>query len=118
MPAASLEDAADQAYARLSIRWTANTIQASFQAYIIACAAVVNDATEKVRTVGNWLIPMTALSTELTAEGGNPASQALFNKCVDYVYRFNMAASYANTLGNITGAQATALLAAYNAQIF
>lgn len=118
MPAANLEDAADQAYARLSLRWTANTIQASFQAYIVACSSVVNDATEKVRTVGNWLVPMTALSTELTAEAANPASQALFNKCVDYVYRFNMAAFYANVLGNITAAQAAALLAAYNAQIF
>lgn len=118
MPASDLEDAALQAYARLSLRWTANTIQASFQAYIVACSSVVNDSTAAVRTVGNWIVPMTALSTELTAEAGNPASQALFNKCVDYVYRFNQAGFYANVLGNITPAQATALLAAYNANIF
>lgn len=117
MPAATLKDAANESYAHASIRWTANTLRANFQAYIVACALVVNDATEAVRTVGNWLVPMTALSASMTASSANPLEQELFNDCVDYLYRFNMAASAAQTAGRISASQATALLAAYNANI-
>lgn len=118
MPAANLTAAADQAYARLSLRWTANTIRASVQTYIIACSAVLTDDTANDRSVGNWIVPLAALSTQMTANTTNPLPQELFNTCVDYIYRLNMAAAFAQTQSRISGAQATALLAAYNASIF
>lgn len=118
MPAADLENAAEVSYERLSLRWTANTLGASFQAYITACSAIVTDATPNDRSVGNWMPILAAISTLITAEAGNPASQALFNKCVEYTYRFNMAAFYANVQSRISASQATALLAAYNTHLF
>jgi hypothetical protein len=118
MAAANLEDAANLAYARSSIRWTANTLRANFQTYVIACAAVLTDATANDRSVGNWLAPMSALATNMNASTANPLEQELYNRCVDYLYRFNMAGAYAQAQGRITAAQATALLAAYNASIF
>lgn len=118
MAAGTLEQAANLSYERAALRWTANTLRANFQAYIVACAAVVTDATANDRTVGNWLVPMTALSGQMTASIANPLEQELFNTCVDYLYRFNMAAAYAQVQNRISGAQAAALLAAFNAQIF
>lgn len=118
MAASDLLDAAGLTYERSSLRWLANTLRANFQAYLVACAAVVPDTTENDRTVGNWLVPMTALAAQMNASSSNPLEQELYNTLVDYVYRFNLAGYYAEQQGRITNAQATQLLNAFNANIF
>ena len=112
--AANLEDAANLSYARISVKWTANTVRANTNAFIIACALVLDDNAPTDRTVGNWLVPLNALATQMNADSNNPMPQALFNTLVEYVYRMMMAAAYAQAQSRITTAQSNALLAAWN----
>ena len=112
--AATLEDAANTSYARISVKWIANTVRANTNAFIIACALQLDDNDPNARTVGNWLVPLNALATQMNADSNNPMPQALFNTLVEYVYRMMMAAAYAESQSRISSAIATALLAAWN----
>lgn len=115
MPAANLTDAADTTYARVSLVWTANTIRTKVAAFIVAAAIPFSDTTPNDRPVLNWLVPLTALSTQMTANADTPLPQAMFNAAVDYIYRMCFAGAFAQSAGRITNAQAAALLAAWNA---
>lgn len=112
--AATLEEAANLSYARISVKWAANTVRANTNAFIIACALVLDDNSPNDRTVGNWLIPLNAQATQMGLNTGNPMPQALFNTLVEYVYRMMMAAAYAQIQSRITTAQSNAILAAWN----
>lgn len=112
--AATLEDAANLSYARISVKWAANTVRANTNAFIIACALVLDDNVPNDRTVGNWLVPLNGLATQMAADSNNPMPQSLFNTLVEWVYRMMMAAAYAQSQSRITTAQANALLAAWN----
>lgn len=115
MPAASLEEAANTTYARVSLAWAAGTIRVKVQAFIVAAALVFDDNTPNDRPVGNWLIPLTSVSTQMNSTVGNPVAQSLFNITVDYIYRMCMAGFVAQAQSRISAPKAAALLAAWNA---
>ena len=110
--APTLLAAAGQAFDNLYIRWQTNQLRVRVIAFCTAAALTFPDDNARSRPVGNWLIvirgyvePLPAVSIELDD----------LNALAQQIYRICYLASQLNTSGDVTNAQATALLANYNA---
>ena len=62
--AGSLTDAAYLSFDKCAVLQTAATLSTHFAAFIAAVQPVFSDAVDKDRPVGNWLVPMYALSQQ------------------------------------------------------
>lgn len=118
--AADLQQAAGLAFDNLYAKWIGGlgVLTTAFQNFNNDVNAIFTsdggDNSENERTVSNWLvIGFKIQATIPTAFIGNILPQDFFNQMVQYVYRICYAGFAANG-SRITGAQATALLAAYN----
>lgn len=122
-PAASLTAAADQCAADLNVRWQADTLGARVTAFAAALYSSFPSNVPNNAPIANWLAVIGALGPQIVtfANGGAFAgsnSLPMYQLAVDYVYRLcKLAAAYSTApISLITGAQATAILNAYNAQ--
>lgn len=111
--AANLSDAANLSFDQGSLAWYADTFDTKFAAFVTACAAIFEDARPNDRPVGNWLVPMWALSVTLSAQSSEPSNDQ-FSLGVDYLFRICFAAAFAQAQSRITNTQATAMLTAWN----
>jgi hypothetical protein len=109
--AANLTQAAGLSYAQASLAWTALTLKTKLTTFIGTASALFEDAVPDDRSVGNWLVLMTALATEMVAAS---VSETQFDTCVEYLYRICFAAATAQAQSRITAAQGNALLVAWN----
>jgi len=112
--AATLTEAAHLTYVRARPRWAAATLKASLALFITDVSVIFSDTIANDRPVGNWLIPLYALSSNLPA-GVLPVAD--FNAVVDGIYRLCMAGAAQLSATLITAPQGAALLAAWNARI-
>lgn len=113
--AADLTEAAHLSYDQCGILWNAGTLRTNFLAFTQAVIPIFDDARPNDRPVGNWLVPIAAIPADVPAE--TPESQAFVQGCQNLLFRICFAGADQLALGNITNTQATALLAAWNAQI-
>lgn len=113
--AATLTEAAYLTYEQCGILWTANTLRNKYEAFLEDVSPIFSDSQPNDRPVGNWLIPMYALLTQV--EAATPEEQVFLNTCVQYIYRICYAGYIMNSDGFISNTQATQLLAAWNANI-
>lgn len=128
--AATLLEAANITPANLQPLWAADTLQAKVIAFWQAIVGDFPDEVDNNQPVGNWIAIIAAFAPSILpyAQEGTPGTSALvglntiatFNLAVDYIYRFcKFASVYSGEAGGtafITATQATAILAAYNAQ--
>lgn len=112
--AANLTDAAHLSYTRASTLWYASTLKAKFGLFIDAVQVTFKDDIPNDRPVGNWLILMKSLHSQM---GAGILPEVQFNDAVEQLYRICLAGASQLAAGLISGAQAAALLAAWNAQI-
>lgn len=110
--AANLEQAAGQAYENLAAKWLVNNLKAALTSFWTTALPTFLDQDVTGRPIANWLTVIAALAQ--TTPATNVEIANLTEAATD-VYKvcwlaFTLAAS-----GQITSAQATALLAAYNA---
>jgi len=114
--AATLEQAAGQAYANLSTKWASNLLKSRltqfWQASIGPTADVFPEQNANSRPVANWMTVIAAISSLLPATDV-PIEQ--LSESATAVYKVCWLAFVLNGQGLVTNAQATALLAAYNA---
>jgi len=117
--AASLPFAASLSYDRASVHWAANTLPAALTAFATAASAFFEDAVPNDRPIGNWLVLIRGLATQMGAApyNTNPGSLVTFNQAVEYLFRICWAANYARADGLISAAQVTGLLTAWNTNI-
>ncbi len=112
MPASSLVDAANKSYTDLYALWVATTLKAKLTSFYAAAQVIFPDQTAAaVAPCNNWLSLIASLYTTMAA---TVAYQDM-NTSANYVYRLCWVANALETQGLVTSAQATALLAAYNA---
>jgi hypothetical protein len=109
--AANLEQAGFLSYPQMTLQWIANTLDTSVPAFSAAVSPLFEDAKPNDRPVGNWLVLIDALASELPA---TDVPNVQFNQIVEYVGRMCLAGFVALNEGTITNAQAVALLAAWN----
>jgi hypothetical protein len=116
--AANLEQAAYLSYKQCDIRNDASTLITNFRAFIAAAEPIFGDGDPTVRPVGNWLVLMQALSVQMAGVGvGTVATLQAMNLAAEYLYRMCLSANGYQGCAVTTGAQRTALLAAWNANI-
>lgn len=112
--AASLAQAAYLSYAQCDILNQATTLRVKFKAFIDAAQPIFDDNELKSRSVGNWLIILQKIWTDMgdtvEVDGLDVVATALFRMCI-------LASDLSGFRPYITNAQATALLAAWNANI-
>lgn len=113
--AADLTEAAHLSYDQVGILWNAGTLRTSILAFTQQVLPIFDDARPNDRPVGNWLVPIAALPIDVEAQ--SPESQTFVQGCQNLLFRICFAGSDQLALGNITNTQATALLAAWNANI-
>lgn len=111
--AANLTEAASLSYVQVSLTWTALTLKTKYAAYLATASPILSDGSPNDRTVGNWLVLIAALSTEMSSTT-SVVSEAQFDTAVEYLYRICLAGAQADAQGRITTAQRIALLAAWN----
>lgn len=128
MPAATdLDDAAGQAPADMELLWQADTLRADVIAFWTAALAAVPITGPNNAPLANWCAVIAAFAPSILpyespasgfpnpGEGGIAQSTLdTYQTAVDYVYRLCKLAAYLQAQGLISGAQAAALLAAYN----
>lgn len=112
--AASLTDAAHLSYDRAGVLWAAATLKTRIGLFITAVSPIFEDAVPNDRPVGNWLVLMKALHSQM---GAGVLPEVQFNEAVEQLYRICLAGAAQLAASLITNTQATALLAAWNAQI-
>jgi hypothetical protein len=113
--ATTLTEAAYLSYDQCGIHWNAGVLRDAFSEFLPAASAIFSDSRPDDRPVGNWLVPMYALLTQV--EAASPESQRFLDSCVQYLYRICYAGYVMRQQGLITNAQAVSLLAAWNAHI-
>lgn len=114
--AATLVEAANLSYSQLALKWTANTLRTATAAFAAAASPVFPDSQDNCRPVGNWMVLIDALVSTLPP-APLPVAVSDLNQDVEYVARMCYAAFTLNAQVPqlVTNAQATALLAAWNA---
>lgn len=111
--AANLAAAAGLSYDQCNLAAVANTLKTKFKAFLTEVSPIFDDARENDRTVGNWIIPMWALSVQLDAIAGAVNTSQL-DAIVSYLFRICYAGALAQSEQRIATAQADDLLAAWN----
>jgi hypothetical protein len=117
--ATNLQEAAYLTYDQIAILFPdATALQAALDDFVTAADPVLPDDIPNNHPVGNWLIPLATLRLLITPSGPNAnCPQLFFDQMVDGVSKMCWAGRRAQLAGaatGITGAQATALLAAWN----
>jgi hypothetical protein len=112
--AASLAQAAYLSYKQCDILNQATTLRTKFKAFIDAAQPIFDDNEVKSRSVGNWLVVLQKLYTDMDnvveVDGIDPVATGIYRMCL-------LASKLSGFNSYITAAQATALLAAWNANI-
>lgn len=122
--AANLLEAANLTAANLYPLWVNDTLKDQVAGFAAAPALVAafEEAVPSNHPVGNWLAVIAAQATTILdyVQGtfsGSPygiGTITAMNAAVDYIYRLCKVAYALSLQGLISGAQASALLAAYN----
>ncbi len=115
--AANLPQAASQAFGLVSTKWSASTLKAAMTTFKTALRAIFpTDGTPAIRSVSNWLVIGAAIDTDIPVDPTR-CSYITLNQACRYVFQICWAAENARTSTpqRITTAQATAVLAAFNA---
>ncbi len=113
MMAANLQDAGFKSYPQMSILWYADALKATVALFSSDVTGLFEDQTPNDRPVGNWLVLVDSLVSQLPATSV-PEDQ--FNQIVEYVARMCLAGFSQLQNSLITNGQAVALLAAWNAR--
>lgn len=117
MAVTTLAGAANICLSSMFTRWNAGTINSDINFFIGAMNPIVPDANANLRTVGNWLTllqPLLPFENQVTAD---TVDYDRFNQCVLTVFRLCWQANDRNITGQISNAQAAAILAAFNANL-
>lgn len=111
MAAASLKEAAQDAFPNLNTLWIANTMKTNIASFCDAALAIFVDQDINGHPVANWTILLDAAQAEMP---GTNVSFLSLVAAADQLYRLCWIGSYLHGAGLIKAAQATSLLAAYN----
>lgn len=110
--AATLVEAAETAYENIWGEFVAGTLQAALASFVDDLLPTFPDDAVGGRPVADWLVLIDALQNDM-----NPAAQndysALRNAAV-YLFKLCWMTNQLQTQNDITGAQAAAVLTAYN----
>lgn len=109
--AADLETAGFLSYPQMALLWTANTLDTVVPAFASDVDDDFDDNVPNDRPIGNWLVLIDALASQLPA---TDVPEDQFNQIVEYVGRMCLAGASALAEGRITAGQGAALLAAWN----
>jgi hypothetical protein len=112
--ATSLAQAAGQAFDNLDVRWLANALKASLTLFWKNTIGLFPEADVTSHPVSNWLTVIAALADQMPATNV-PIEQ--LTAAAEFVFRLCWMASFLQTSGGITNAQAISLLSFYNAII-
>lgn len=108
--AASLSEAAGDAYDNLAVRWTTSTLKTTLTLFWQATIGIFPEDNITTHPVSNWITLIAALAD--TTSNTPPITD--LTEAAQFVYRLCwMAATLANQ-GTVTTAQADALLIQYN----
>lgn len=110
--AANLDEAAEQAYANLQTLWIAGTMAARMTSFVTDLLPTFPEQEQLSHPVSNWLVLIRALSATMNANAS--ADAGALRDGANYVYRICLIAQQLQTQSMITGAQAAAVLTAYN----
>ena len=110
--AATLKDAATDAFGNLNTLWLADVLKAKIAAFCDLALPIFPQEQDLNHPVSNWTTLLDALQDAMPT----PQTFLNLNQAVDQVYRLCWVAYYLQQQNLITNAQATTLLAAYNAQ--
>lgn len=113
--AADLEEAAGQATDNLSAKWVAGTLKTNLTAFYTALLPTFPESERASHPISNWLILIASITAKM--EAGNSFLVVPYTDLVtaaNYVYRLCWMTNQLNVETVITGAQAAAVLAAYN----
>lgn len=114
--AATLTDAVTLAQFNLQAKNTSvGGLKVALAAYNAAWPTTLSEQSEDNRTVLDWLVLLQEQTDDMST--GIGASQRQIETAGDVLDRQLLATSRAQTAGRISSAQATAILAAYNAQL-
>ena len=116
MSRATLTIAAGASYTDCNGKTGSGVLKSALASFAAAMPPIFPDAIQNNRQVGNWAIPIQALSASMSASLGFSTVQ--LNLAADLIYRACFAGVKAQANGFITAGQGTSLLAAYNAFIF
>lgn len=120
--AATLQIAAQQAYDNLTIWWLNNQLKTKCSTFSAALLALFPDDNANARPVANWGTILAALAANMTIASTFPPMSTHYpevdlSEAAQIVYKTCWICSYLSTSPQtaVSGAQATAVLAAYNA---
>lgn len=112
--AATLIEAAQTAYQNLAAKWNNGTLQARLALFVDDLLPTFPDGAPGGRPVADWLVLIDALQNDMIAAAfADPL--ALRNAAL-YVYKLCWMTNQLQVQVAITGAQAAAVLAAYNSR--
>lgn len=116
--ALTLTEAAQQAYGNLYALWSLGTLAARLELFVDDLLATFPDGNPGGRPVADWLTLIDALQADMTAGGATSAfvDPASMRISASYVYKLCYMTNELQTDAAITGAQAAAVLAAYNSR--
>lgn len=121
MPAATLQEAAGLAFGNVSTAWRAGNLKTHLTAFWEEADPLFPDQALNNHPIANWIAMIAAVANECPTQDGTKdtrfAQFPYMNSAALYVYKLCWLASYFETEGLITNAQAVALLAAYNAHL-
>jgi hypothetical protein len=111
--ATTLTQAAKQSWTNLAVLSEAGTLRAKLLAFSTAVNAQLDQGLEGNHPVLNWVAVLWAFSTTMSAVAADWSELA---KAAEIVYRLCFMGQVSSDQAMITAPQATAILAAYNAQ--
>ena len=109
--AVDLQQAGFLGYPQLTLQWIANTLKANVQSFSNAVSPLFEDAVVNDRPIGNWLVLIDALVSQIPAVD---VPETQFNQLVEYVGRMCLACFVAFNSGLVSATQNNAMLAAWN----
>ena len=112
--ALSLAQAAGQAFDNLYVQWLSNNLKSVLTGFWQTTIDTFPQSAPDSNPVSNWLVLIAALADPMAASF---VPLAQLTQAAEYVYRVCWMASFLQSSGGITNAQATFLLAQYNAII-
>lgn len=109
----NLPAAAQHAYTNLEPFWVAGTLKAKLLAFATTTLASFSSTVPNNIPIANWCALIEALSTDMN--GGALVEPMAIRTAARYVYGICYLGAQLQGQGNISGAQATVILNAYNA---
>ncbi len=114
--AADLEEAAGQSFDNLFAKWVGGTLKTRLTTFYQTVLPTFPESDPSGHPVANWLVLIASITDKMDA--GNSFVEVPYDVMVTvsgYVYRLCWIANQLNIQSSITGAQAAAVLTAYNA---